>query len=86
MPVIEAMSLGKPVFLSRLTSLPEVGGTEAFYFDDFSAQNMRKTFEEGMANYLKNPEKAERIKEWAKQFTWENAAAEYLNLYRQVLA
>jgi glycosyltransferase involved in cell wall biosynthesis len=85
LPVIEAMSLGKPVFISRLTSLPEVGGPEAYYFDDFSASSMRESFESGMADYIQNPGKANKIKEWASQFTWENAAGEYLKLYRQLL-
>ncbi|WP_331970752.1 glycosyltransferase family 1 protein, partial [Ohtaekwangia sp.] len=36
LPVLEAMYYGKPVFLSKLTSLPEVGGEHAYYFDNFS--------------------------------------------------
>ena len=37
------MCFGKPVFLSRLTSLPEVGGDAAYYFDDFDGSAMRRT-------------------------------------------
>ena len=33
MPVLEAMAAGRPVLCSRLTSLPEVGGDAALYFD-----------------------------------------------------
>ena len=33
MPVIEAMSYGKPVFCSNTTSLPEVAGNAAYLFD-----------------------------------------------------
>ncbi|MBM7866611.1 glycosyltransferase [Heliobacterium gestii] len=32
-PVIEAMAVGKPVLCSNRTSLPEVGGDAAYYFD-----------------------------------------------------
>jgi glycosyltransferase involved in cell wall biosynthesis len=32
-PVLEAMALGKPVLCSRVTSLPEVAGDAAVYFD-----------------------------------------------------
>lgn len=32
-PVLEAMSYGKPVLCSNVTSLPEVGGDAVFYFD-----------------------------------------------------
>ena len=35
-PAIEAMLFGKPVFLSSLTSLPEIGGKVAYYFNNFS--------------------------------------------------
>jgi len=34
-PVLEAMQCGKPVFLSRRTSLPEVAGDLGFYFDGY---------------------------------------------------
>ena len=45
LPPLEAMYFGAPVFLSRLTSLPEIGGSQAAYFDDFSPQSMRATIE-----------------------------------------
>ena len=31
-PPIEAMAFGRPVFLSKCTSLPEIGAEEAFLF------------------------------------------------------
>ena len=34
-PPIEAMTFGKPVFLSDKTSLPEIGGEFAYYFRNF---------------------------------------------------
>ena len=42
LPPIEAMHFGKPVFLSRLTCLPEIGGDAAYYFDVFDSQQMRR--------------------------------------------
>ena len=45
LPVIEAMTYGKPVFLSRRTSLPEIGGDKAFYFnDEFDPDGMKEKF------------------------------------------
>jgi glycosyltransferase involved in cell wall biosynthesis len=32
----QAMHFGKPVFLSNKTSLPEVGGKHAYYWDNLS--------------------------------------------------
>jgi glycosyltransferase involved in cell wall biosynthesis len=84
LPVLEAMYFGKPVFLSRATSLPEVGGEVAYYFDDFDPEEMRKVFESGMKHYnCENPQQS--IREWAKSFSWKKAAADYLNVYRKFL-
>jgi len=84
LPVLEAMYFGKPVFLSRFTSLPEVGGDEAYYFDNFYPDCMREVFEQGMHHYqCTHPQK--KIVDRAKSFTWEKAANEYLNVYRKFL-
>lgn len=84
LPVVEAMAVGKPVFLSKLTSLPEVGGPEAFYFDDFSVETQYITFKKGMEAYQNDPEKPNRLQAWAAQFDWNRTAMEYLNFYAKV--
>jgi glycosyltransferase involved in cell wall biosynthesis len=81
LPVIEAMSLGKPVFISSLTSLPEAGGTEAFYWESFDPDTMAAVFEAGMNDYHRSAAKAQRITAWAATFSWENTARRYLDLY-----
>jgi glycosyltransferase involved in cell wall biosynthesis len=81
LPVIEAMLMGKPVFLSKLTCLPEIGGPEAFYWDNFEANDMCAAFEKGMKEYESDSGKAERIQQHAAQFSWEKAAKAYLELY-----
>lgn len=81
LPVVEAMSLGKPVFLANSSSLPEIGGKEAFYWDDFDPANMKKIYESGVNEYADDAGKKERIKLHASQFSWENAAKEYISLY-----
>ena len=49
LPVVEAMYYGKPIFLSSYTSLPEVGGDLATYFNkEFDPEGMRLEFIEGM--------------------------------------
>ena len=83
LPVVEAMQLGKPVFLSRLTSLPEVGGDAAYYFDDFSADTMRQTLAAGLARH--SPARAAAAQVQAGQFGWAQAAAEYLAIYQELL-
>lgn len=84
LPPIEAMRLGKPVFLSTYTSLPEIGGKEAYYFEDFDPKSMQKTFQNGLEDYTSNPNKKEAIIEWSLQFTWEKAARSYLEIYKKL--
>jgi glycosyltransferase involved in cell wall biosynthesis len=82
LPVAEAMSLGLPLFLSEKTSIPEIGGTEAYYFKNFEATSMRDVFIQGMKNFT--PEKKARLIERSKLFNWKVAADRYLNLYESV--
>ena len=83
LPVIEAMSLGKPVFCSDRTSLPEAGGAEAYYWTDFDPRAMREVFERGMAEVQADPGKADRLRRWADRFSWERCAREYWDVYAE---
>ncbi len=85
LPPIEAMHFGKPVFLSRCTSLPEVGGALAHYFDSFDGAAMRVVIEAGIAA-VAEPGRAESIAAHARGFSWQRCAAEHIAVYRQVLA
>ena len=84
LPVVEAMSLGKPVFLSNFTSLPEVGGTEGYYWKNFEAPYMIDVFEKGIKDFNADAGKVKRCIEWTKQFSWEDAAKAYLKLYEEI--
>ena len=83
LPVVEAMHLGKPVFLSRYTSLPEVGGPEAYYFSDFEGASMRETVANGLQDYQVHAKK-QAIQEWSKRFDWSVAAASYVEVYAKL--
>lgn len=83
-PPIEAMQLGKPVFLSKYTSLPEIGGDKAFYFDDFDENHMKSVFNTGMRDYeLKKMDN--EIIQWGTSFSWKKSTEEYLAVYKEVL-
>ncbi len=83
-PPVEAMRLGKPVFLSKATSLPEIGGNIAYYFEDFEAKNMAKIISEGIIQFKENNRTKESIV-WSNQFTWEKSAQLYKEVYVEVL-
>ncbi len=84
LPPIEAMKLGKAVFLSTYTSLPEVGGDAAYYFQNFEPEHMQSVLFEGLKDYHEHNRKPEIIRH-AAQFSWENAVAGYTQVYRDVL-
>jgi glycosyltransferase involved in cell wall biosynthesis len=85
MPVIEAMKAGKPVFISRHTSLPEIGGDKAFYFNNFRDDHMSIEIREKLKLVKKNPEAFEvDMKRYASQFNWSTCISEYIKLYEEV--
>ena len=84
LPVIEAMSYGKPVFLSTCSSLPEVGGNDAYYWENFNPDFMASVFNENMKSAT-IPEKIQSRKKRAAMFNWENAVAQYLALYENII-
>ena len=86
-PPIEAMSFGKPVFLSTFTSLPEIGGEYAFYFEEFKAKKMAEFYLEKMQHFHSNKTELEsQIKNWTKQFDYTVMSNNYLKLYQKIAA
>jgi len=83
-PPIEAMRYGKPVFLSDKTSLPEIGGEVAYYFDDFDPEAIQLSFDKGMAHYSSN-QPAAKIINHSNKFNWENSAKSYLKAYKETI-
>lgn len=82
LPPLEAMQFGTPVFLSDRTSLPEVGGTQAGYFSDFSAAAMRSVIEAELPRLQASREATRRR---AQTFTWDRCVAGYVDLYAGAL-
>ena len=80
LPPIEAMKFGKPVALSNLTSLPEIGGPRACYWTELEPRKMAEDLSAFMSK-CESEEEAVEIKNWAAQFTWEECARRYAELY-----
>lgn len=85
-PPIEAMRFGKPVFLSNNTSLPEIGGEHAFYWDHYDPDYMAKVLENGLNTFNKNKSTlSQNYINHAKSFNWDTAALEYIKVYKDLL-
>lgn len=86
LPPIEAMAFGKPVFLSDKTSLPEIGGEHAYYWNDFDPEYMKTELEKGLSHFYANQQEMEaHMKKRAASFDWKTAAAQYLDVYREII-
>lgn len=86
LPVIEAMKFGKPVFISDNTSLPEIGGQHAFYWNNYDPSEMAKILEQGMDTFHNNKAAYESayIKR-AESFNWSSSAKAYIDIYHSLL-
>ena len=83
-PIIEALRYGTPVITSNNTSLPEVGGDFATYWEHYEPKYMAEKVLEGIANFQDQSVINAGISH-AKSFNWNTTAKEYLNVYRSVL-
>ncbi len=83
LPALEAQQFGKPTFLSRHGSLPEVGGPAAFYWSCDQPEAMAREFVQGMAVF--DLVRAEESRQWAHRFSWREAAESYLAFYSRLL-
>jgi glycosyltransferase involved in cell wall biosynthesis len=80
-PPLEAMACGCPVAVSRTTSLPEVCGDAAVYFDPLSAEDMARAIEEVLDRPAAYVERGLRR---AKLFTWDACARRHDAVYREL--
>lgn len=84
-PVLEAMQAGRPVFCSRKTSLPEIAGEAASFFDSFDAPALVAVYRDGMRRFNTDPTAAEKLRAHAASFTWAETARRYCRVYETVL-
>lgn len=82
LPILEAFYHQVPVACSNTSSLPEVAGEAAVYFDPYNVDHMAKAISEAI-NSKEQLVKA-GIKQLAK-FSWDKCAKETLEIYRSLL-
>jgi glycosyltransferase involved in cell wall biosynthesis len=85
LPVLEAMACGVPVAASDASSLPEIGGDAAVYFDPLDVQAMS----DALFRLLRDSELWDEMRNRglarAASFSWERAAIETRAVYDAVL-
>ncbi len=81
LPVLEAMARDLPVACSNSSSLPEVAGDAAIYFDPYDVDAIAHALTELLTDAEKREELITLGREQVKKFTWERAAAETMDTY-----
>ena len=84
-PPLEAMSMGCPVLVNRTSSLPEVCGDAAFYFDAPDAGELSRILASTLQDEQGLASKRESGKQQVKLYDWARSARRTLDVYRTVL-
>lgn len=83
LPILEAMASGTLVATSNVSSMPEIGGDAAFYFDPYNTDSMVNCMQQIID--LPTKQRSERIEQgmaWAKTFTWDRCRAQTVAILR----
>ncbi len=84
LPVLEAMAAGIPVLVSNRTSLPEVGGNAAIYFNPQNSQEIAQAILQVLTNPKLRKDLVEKGKKQVAKFSWEKTAAQTLRVFERV--
>ncbi|MEO8378759.1 MAG: glycosyltransferase family 1 protein [Acidobacteriota bacterium] len=82
-PLLEAMARGVPSVAARSSSLPEIGGEAAVYFEPGDANALTARLERVLTDRPLREELAIRGRARAAEFRWERAADETLAVLRR---
>lgn len=81
LPILEAMACGTPVACSNTSSMPEVGGNLATYFDPKDSTSITSALEKAINT--KGLHDAE-IADWVSTFSWEKCAKQIQSILQKV--
>jgi glycosyltransferase involved in cell wall biosynthesis len=84
-PVVEAMACGTVTATSDTSSMPEIGGDAAVYFNPYDVDDMAEKIYLALVDEELRKSKREAGFKRAKQYTWENTARKTLEAYRKMI-
>lgn len=82
-PILEAFSAGCPVVASNVTSIPEVAGDAALYFEPTNKDDIARTVLRLLSDANLRSTLAAKGRIRAQQFTWRAAARKTLEIYEK---
>ena len=84
-PPLEAMSVGCPVLVNRTSSLPEICGDAAFYFEASGAEELAASLVATLSDSQGLERKREMGEQQVKLYDWRRSAQGTLDVYRTLL-
>ena len=84
-PILEAFECRCPIACSNTSSLPEVAGDAAAYFDPYDVGSIHSTIEKLLYNKELALAFIEKGENRLKQFSFEKTAKETLRIYKELL-
>ncbi len=84
-PVLEAMSIGKPVLCSNRTSLPEVAGDAALYFDPRKPEELVECIEKITVDEILRKSLVDKGRVRAEKFRPDDMTGAYLEIFKKAI-
>ena len=85
LPLLEAMACDCPVLCSGVSSMPEIAGDAAWYFDPARVDDMMQAMEGIVTSPEKRTELIRSGRRRVARFSWQRCVEETMGVYRQCL-
>lgn len=85
LPPLEAMSCGTPVVVSNTSSLPEVVGDAGIYIDPYDIESIANGIIRVLNDSTLRQDLKNRGLKQCEKFSWERAASQVIEVYREIL-
>ncbi|MBS4062393.1 MAG: glycosyltransferase family 4 protein [Bacteroidetes bacterium] len=84
-PVLESFACGCPLLCSNVSSLPEIAGDGAHYFDPYSEESIKNAVLEVLENTTLREDLIRKGYERLKRFSWKQTAEQTNKIYKSLL-
>lgn len=84
LPPLEAMSCGCPVIASNLSSIPEVCGSAAYYFNPYDYYNIAEALAEVISNDKLRQTLVEAGYERVQEFSWQKSVEKHFEIIQSI--
>jgi len=85
LPILEAMACGCPVICSNTTSLPEIAGDSAIYFNPLDSNDLETKIKNTFQNFHGIDEHVKKGLLLSNKFSWEKTAIQTWQIYKSLI-